>query len=265
MFDWEFLRQVFLRIIIIYGLITVVVYFVADFAMYPVPSPSYRDDKQILKLTTADGQKISAIYLENPQAQYTILFSHGNGEDIGYLMPFFQKYKEQGFSILAYDYHGYGTSEGRPSENNTYMDIAAAYDYLTKQLNTSPQNIILHGRSLGSGPTVELATLHPVAGIILESPFLSAFRVVTQIPLFPIDKYRNNQKITRIKAPILFIHGTQDEVIPFWQGKKLYELANEPKQFLAIENAKHNNITEVAGKVYWQAIIDFANSLKSQQ
>ena len=262
MLDWEFIGQLFLKIIIIYGLITVLVYFTADFAMYPVPKASYRDTAQILKLSTSDGRKISAVYLENPNAKYTVLFSHGNGEDLGFLMPFLQSYREHGFSILAYDYHGYGTSEGRPSEKNTYLDIAAAYDYLTTQLKVAPHHIILHGRSLGSGPSLELASLFPVSGIILESPFLTAFRVVTKIPLFPIDKYRNNQKITRVKAPILVIHGMKDEVIPFWQGKKLYEMANEPKQFLPLENAGHNDITEVSGNLYWQAIEQFSKTLK---
>lgn len=257
MTSWNLLLQFF----IIYGLLTLVLYFSADFAIFPMLKSSYRDSPEIIKLLTGDGKKISSIYFQNPKAKYTILFSHGNFEDIGTLTPFLQEYRDHGFSVFAYDYHGYGTSEGRANEMTSYLDIDAAYQYLTQIRSIPADLIILHGRSVGSGPTVDLATRAPCGGIILESPFLTAFRVITRIPLFPIDKFQNDLKITKVKTPILIIHGKQDEVIPFWHGQELFDKGNSPKTFYAIENAGHNDIVYVAGENYWNAIQKFADDI----
>lgn len=259
MINWNFLLQ----IIFYYLLLTLFIYFISDFAIFPSPTVSYQNNiiPHSIEITTQDGKKISAVYLENKQAFYTILYSHGNAEDLSLLLPFFETFRSQGFSIFAYDYHGYGKSEGRPSEKNTYLDINAAFNYLTQNLKISPDRIILYGRSLGTGPTVELASKTHPAGIILESPMVSAFRVVTILPLFPIDKYENTQKISKISSPILFIHGTADTTIPIWHGKKLYDLAREPKFFYSVENANHNDLVEIAGEQYWKTIIEFSNSL----
>lgn len=246
-----------------------VVYAISDFMMYPMPKASYQDQgtqgnhfPPIIKLKTLDGKKISAVYLENPKAQHTILFSHGNGEDLGSILVLLEKFRDIGFSVFAYDYHGYGTSEGRPNEYRTYLDIQAAYSYLTQTLHIPAKDIILYGRSIGTGPTIELARKAAVGGIILESPMVSTFRVMTVLPIFPVDKYRNNQKIADIKAPILFIHGTKDNIIPIWHGKYLYELAKAPKLFYPVEGAGHNNVMMAGGKQYLQAILSFASSLK---
>ncbi len=218
----------------------------------------------LLKLITDDGKKISALYLHNPKAEFTLLISHGNGEDLGSILHWLMTFYQNGFSVFAYDYHGYGTSEGSPSENNTYRDIDAAYQYLTFILKVPTNRIILFGRSLGSGPTIDLASTSPCAGVIIESGLLTAFRVITGIPLLPVDKYRNNQKIKKIHVPILFIHGTQDEVIPFWHGTQLFKLANSPKKSFWVQGALHNNVTEKAGKEYFKVITEFAKSLSSE-
>jgi fermentation-respiration switch protein FrsA (DUF1100 family) len=260
-----FKMDVLSNFLITYALITLIVYLASDFLIFPSIKSSYNDNSTqlppIIKLSTSDGKIISSIFLDNPKAAYTILFSHGNGEDIGVVLPLLEKFKELGFSVFAYDYHGYGTSQGKPSEYTSYLAINAAYRYLTNTLKIPASHIILYGRSIGSGPTLELATQAPVAGIILEAPMVSAFRVMTIVPLFPIDKYRNNQKIQRIQAPILFIHGTQDKVIPLWHGKQLFDLAQSRKRFYAVEGAGHNNVMMVGGEQYFQAIRSFAQGL----
>lgn len=257
--------NVLTNIIIYYGLLTLVLYFVSDFIMFPSPKASYQDNAlnfpPVIKLNTQDGKKISAIYLKNPKAKQTILFSHGNGEDLGSILFLLEVLQRIGFSVFAYDYHGYGSSEGSPSEHTTYLDIKAAYVYLTQTLAIPPQDIILYGRSIGTGPTLELAQQAAVGGIILESPMVSTFRVITILPLFPIDKFRNNQKIAKVRAPILFIHGTEDKTIPIWHGKYLYNLANSPKRFYPVEGAGHNDVMAVGGDRYLQAILSFATSI----
>lgn len=252
----------FIQAILYYVIFMLFFYVASNFIMFPVPEKSYKDqDFNIIKLHSKNGKTISAIYLDNPTSKHTILISHGNYEDLGNLYPFLEALKARGFSVFAYDYQGYGTSQGAPSESKSYDDIETAYDYLTKSLKIPVNQIILFGRSLGTGPTVDLASRKQSAGVILQSPMLTAFRIITVVPLFPLDRYRNNQKIKQIKVPILFIHGTKDEVIPFWHSKKLYELAHEPKYFYAVENAKHNDLMQVAGDHFWEAIQNFENSL----
>lgn len=223
----------------------------------PHPS-SYRDDSGILKITTLNGRKISAIHLANPAAQYTLLVSHGNAEDLGDDRFWLDELKQAGFSVLAYDYEGYGTSEGKPSEQAACDDEDAAYEYLISTLHIPPERIIIFGRSVGSGPAVHLAAEKKVAGLILQSPFVSAFRVLTRIPLLPFDKFPNYKNIRNVHCPVLIIHGDSDTVIPSWHGKKLFDLANPPKKYAAIPGADHNDLEMVAGKSYAVTLREFA-------
>jgi len=252
-------------LLLIYIALNLFAYLFVESLMFPVPFPSYQDTPDIIKLTTRNQQRISALYLPNPSATYTILYSHGNGSDLGSTRSVLQLIQQLGFSVFAYDYQGYGTSEGKPSEQNLYHDVNAAYEYLTQTLKISPDRIILYGFSIGGGPSLDLATRQPVAGIILEGTFTSVFRVVTYLPILLFDRFRNLDKIRSIYCPILLIHGTLDQVIPFWHGKALYEAANPPKQFLPIEGAGHNNLIDIAGDRYIQAIRNFAEQVKQSQ
>ncbi|MCL2700533.1 MAG: alpha/beta hydrolase [Phycisphaerae bacterium] len=234
--------------------------------MYHPPRPaSYSDGEGILKLTTADGTKIAAMHLQNPAARYTILYSHGNGEDMGQMEPYYRMFDSAGYNVLAYDYHGYGTSEGSPSEEATYADIDAAYDYLVTQAGVEPSRILVLGRSLGSGPATDLAMRKPVGGLILESSFTSAFRVATRWPIFPRDRYRNLEKLPNVHCPVLFIHGRQDNLLPFWHAEKNFHAANEPKQFYWVESAGHNNLMLVAGTKYFDTLKEFVSLIESRQ
>jgi fermentation-respiration switch protein FrsA (DUF1100 family) len=261
--DFSFKRLV-RTLIFIYVLLCLCAYFFSDKIIFQPQRSSYQDTQQIIKLTTADGVQISALYLPNPQARYTILYSHGNAEDLGDLLWVFTELRDMGFSVFGYDYHGYGTSQGSPTERNTYRDINAAYNYLTQQHGIPPQRIIAYGRSVGTGPAVDLATRQKVGGLILESPFLTAFRLMTRIPIVPFDKFRNIDKINRVHSPILLMHGRRDEVVPFSNGQKLFEAANEPKRFLWVDAARHNDLMEVAPKQYAVALREFAELVQSQ-
>ncbi|HLJ86215.1 MAG TPA: alpha/beta fold hydrolase [Candidatus Angelobacter sp.] len=226
------------------------------------PHPaSYKDTDGIFKIVAASGKKISAVYLPYPGAKFTLLFSHGNAEDLGDNRYWLNELNHAGFNVLAYDYEGYGTSEGAPSEKSVYQDEEAAYDYLVQDLHIAPNRVIVLGRSVGSGPATYLAARRPVAALVLESPFVSAFRVLTRIPIFPWDKFPNGRNIHQVQCPVLIIHGTADRIVAFWHGKKLYEMANEPKRYLWIDGGGHNDLVMVAGKRYLQALKDFAASL----
>jgi fermentation-respiration switch protein FrsA (DUF1100 family) len=257
---WRIMRS----IIFIYICIGLYGYFFTERMIF-LPQPStYQDNNQILKLTTQDGVQISAVYLPNPQAKFTILYSHGNAEDLGYILPILEELQKMGFAIFSYDYRGYGTSQGTPTEKSSYKDIDAAYNYLTQKLAIPPERIILYGRSVGGGPSVDLASRQPVGGLILENTFVSIFRVATRITLFPFDKFNNIEKIKNVHSPVLIMHSKADEVIPFWHGEKLFATANEPKRFLAVEAAGHNDLKLVAGKEYDRALAEFSQ-LVSQE
>lgn len=262
--EFSFLR-IMRSIIFIYACVGLYAYFFSDRMIF-LPQPStYQDNNQILKLTTKDGVKISAVYLPNPQAKFTILYSHGNAEDLGEISPILAELRNLGFAVFAYDYRGYGTSEGNPSEKTAYKDIDAAYDYLTQKLGVSPKKIILYGRSVGGGPSVDLASRQPVGGLILENTFVSTFRVVTQITLFPFDKFNNIEKIKKVRSPVLVMYGKADQVIPFWHGRELFATANEPKRVLVVETAGHNDFKDAAGKEYDRTLQEFTKLILQHQ
>jgi fermentation-respiration switch protein FrsA (DUF1100 family) len=237
------------------------VWLFAERLIFLPPREGYERTPEMLLIPRAGGGSIAAVHLRNPHARYTILFSHGNGEDLGHNLEFLDRMRDAGFDVLAYDYSGYGLSTGRPSERAAYVDIDAAYEYLTRTADVPPERIILHGRSLGGAVAADLAARQPVAGLVLESTFTTIFRVVRAYPLVPFDRFRTVDKLPRITAPLLVIHGTEDGVVPFWQGQRLYELAKGPKQRLWVDGAGHNDLGWVAGQEYWNALQEFATSI----
>ncbi|MFB3892899.1 MAG: alpha/beta hydrolase [Phycisphaerae bacterium] len=241
-----------------YGVLLLMAALLADRMLFPAPASSYTDSAAILKLKTADGVTISAAYLKNHDARYTILFSHGNGEDIGRDWGAWEQLRDAGFSVFAYDYHGYGTSGGSPSEQAAYADIDAAYDYLTGPLAVPPGRIIVYGRSVGSGPSVDLASRRPVGGLVLEAAFTSAFRIVMLGALMPWDKFCNIDKIGKVSCPVLVIHGRRDAIVPFSHGQRLYTAAGGPKRCLWLDEAGHNDCLLAAGPEYYQALRELA-------
>ncbi|MDM9382429.1 alpha/beta hydrolase [Chlorogloeopsis sp. ULAP01] len=253
-FTW---KRLISSLVFIYIFFAVYIFFGAD-SMIFLPQPSsYQDTNEIIKLTSADGTKLSAIYFFNPTATNTILYVHGNAEDLGDIKVVLEKLRNLGFSVFAYDYRGYGTSEGKPTEKNAYQDIDTAYNYLTQQLKISPQQIIVFGRSVGGGSAVDLAARKPVAGLILESTFISAFRVVVPLRILPFDKFANLDKIKRVNCPVLVIHGKADRTIPVAHGKTLFAAAPSPKLSLWVDGADHNDLAWVAGKRYDEILREF--------
>lgn len=244
-------------LVFIYTFFMVYVFFVADRMIFLPQPASYQDTENILKLPVTDSEKISATYLPNPEADYTLLYIHGNAEDLGDIQPMLIRLQSWGFGVFAYDYRGYGTSDGKPSERNAYEEAETAYQYLTQQLGVSPDKVILYGRSVGGGSAVELATRHSVAGLILESTFTSAFRVVVPIPILPFDKFPSVQRISQVDCPVLVMHGEADADIPVEHGRRLYDAAPEPKLSLWVEGAGHNDFTWVAEEQHQAALVEF--------
>ncbi|MEH2053745.1 alpha/beta hydrolase [Nostoc sp.] len=260
-FTWQRLVKSLIFIYIFFG---VFVYFRADSMIFLSKPSSYEDDPRILKLTSGESTKISATYLLNNQAKYTILYSHGNSEDLGEIKQILEKLYAWGFSVFAYDYRGYGTSEGKPTESNAYEDINSAYNYLTQNLKTPPERIIVLGRSVGGGSALNLAMRKPIAGLIIESSFTSAFRVIVPFRILPFDKFPNLDNIKKVKCPILVIHGRADDIIPFTHGERLFDAAISPKLYLWVEKANHNDLFWVAEEKYRQTLQEFTRLVNAR-
>jgi fermentation-respiration switch protein FrsA (DUF1100 family) len=224
--------------------------FFSELLIFVPRDPGYKHLPNEVRIPVANGESINAVYLEHPGAPHTILFSHGNAEDIEHVVPFMRQFHDLGYSVLMYDYRGYGTSDGRPSVRNAKADVSAAYRWLVEKKKVDPKTIIAQGRSLGGAFAVWLATRHEVGGLIVESSFVSAFRVKTHWPLLPWDKLNSLAIIGNVDCPVLVMHGTEDEVVPFWHGKKLYAAAPEPKLNLWIEGGMHNDYAYVAEDDY---------------
>jgi alpha-beta hydrolase superfamily lysophospholipase len=252
-------------LVFIYACLLLFLYLFSDRIIFWGKQSSYKDGPEILKIKTKDRTEISALYLVAPNSEFTILYSHGNSEDIGDIREFLEMFRDKGFSILAYDYRGYGTSDGCASEKNAYEDIEAAYEYLVGELENSPDRIIAMGRSMGGAVAMHLACREKLAGLILESSFITAFRVITRVQLIPFDKFRNIDKIKKVQCPVLVIHGKDDRVVPFWHGERLFETANEPKYKFWVDGAGHNDLFLVAGNRYWDVIKEFTDVIRANR
>jgi len=214
-------------------------------------------------LTTEDGVKLDALFLPAKDARVTILLAHGNAGNLSHRLDrtiFLQS--ELGASVLLFDYRGYGRSEGAPDEEGTYRDGRAAYRWLVQERGVSPGRLVLFGESLGSAIALDLAVTHPCRALVLESPFTSvpdmAQVVLPFLPrVFVRTQYDNLGKIARLRVPLLVLHGERDEIVPFAQGRRLFEAAPEPKRFYAIPGASHNDTYVVGGAAYWRAVSEF--------
>ncbi|MDE5117142.1 MAG: alpha/beta hydrolase [Trichodesmium sp. St2_bin2_1] len=252
-------------ILIIYILIGFWAFFFSDRLIFlPRPS-SYQTNQDFVKLKSRDRTQITGIYLPLPKAEYTILYSHGNGEDLGEILPRLRDLRDIGFNIFSYDYQGYGTSQGRPSVAGAYQDVNAAYEYLTQKLGIPANKIIVYGYSVGGGPSVDLASRQPVAGLVIESSFTTAFRVVTGIPVYPFDKFPNIDNIKNVNCPVLVIHGNADRVIPFSHGQQLFAMVDQPKLSFWVNGAGHLNLLEVAGEEYVKVMTEFIRLVQYNQ
>ena len=225
----------------------------ADRLIFVPPPPSYdAETGGLLRLTTARGDTVAAVYLPAPEASLTVLFAHGNAEDLGDLLPHLERYRALGISVMAFDYPGYGLSTGRPSEDGAYAAADAAYHHLVGQLGVDSTRIVAHGRSLGGGVMVDLAARRPLGGLVIESSFVSAYRVMTRLALLPVDQFRNLKKMPDVHVPVLIVHGMADEVIAPWHGRRLADaVPRDRRQTLWVEGAGHNDLVQVAGDSYW--------------
>lgn len=222
-------------------------------------------DYEDVWLKTIDGTRIHGWYVPKPGSQWTVLMLHGNGGNISHRLQTLQILHQVGASTLIIDYHGYGKSEGRPSEQGTYEDALAAWAFLT-ETKTSAANIVVFGRSLGGAVAAWLAAKVNPAGLILESTFTSLTDLAHHhYPLLPVGfisryKYDSMALAHKITSPALVLHSRSDTIVPFALGVGLFEALPAEKSFLEMQGG-HNDGFYKTGQKYTHGLTKFLESL----
>jgi len=220
-----------------------------------------------LFIQTEDGVRLHGWWIKGVGGR-ALLFFHGNAGNIGDRLERAQILNELlGLDVFLVDYRGYGRSEGEPSEEGLYRDGRAIHAQALERFR--PNQIVLFGESLGSAVAVQLAIDRPCAGVILETPFLSVPAMARVhypfVPTFLIrSRFDNERKIGSVTQPKLFLIADRDEIAPPAQGRRLFELAPEPKTLFEIPGAGHNDTYITGGEPYWKAWGRFLASLPTE-
>jgi len=206
-----------------------------------------------LSLKTSDGVELHGWFYpankDTARSMWAALVCHGNAGNISHRLELCATLLGFGLNVLLFDYRGYGRSGGRPSEEGTYSDAEAAYDWLRRR-GFAGGNIIAFGESLGGGIATELALRKPIGGLVLESSFSCIFDLGAEIfPWLPVRwlstiKYDNRSKLQRLRVPVLVMHSRGDEMIGFHHAEKNYSLANEPKMFCELIGGHNEPLTD---------------------
>ncbi len=222
---------------------------------------------------TEDGLNLHGWFVPGKKSSpdedlHTLLWFHGNAGNINHRLGNIKMlYERVPVNVFIIDYRQYGRSEGKISEKGTYIDAGAALAHLHSRKEINQEKIIFFGRSLGSAVAVELALKEKCRALILETPFTSILEMGKKLyPFLPVSlllktKYDSLSKIRNIKVPILIMHGDKDDLVPFEHGKRLYDIANEPKEFYTIPGAGHNDTHIVGGDEYFDVIRNFVKKL----
>lgn len=229
---------------------------------FPVPQSSYVDGPESLKFTSPSGTRVTLRYLPNPESPFLIFYHHGNGEDLGTIESRLDTLYDAGFAVLAWDYPGYGTSDGHPTEESLLEIAAALLESIPATYGYPIERTVPYGRSLGGGPATWLAARYPVAGLILEGTFTSIFRVGLPVNILPWDLFDNRRELAEVRCPVLILHGTDDETVPFKHGKELYAIASGTKFFAWFDGGRHNNLIEAFPQTYHDSLHTFQAHLR---
>ena len=219
-----------------------------------------------------DGLLLSGWYIGAKGSEFTVLFCHGNGGNMTHCLDSINIFHNLGLNCFIFDYRGYGGSQGKPGEEGTYLDVKAAYKWLTEEKKIRPDNIIIFGRSLGGCIAAQLASKVRAGALIIEGTFTSYVDIGKKFyPYMPVRwfarfSYRTIDYIKDVHCPVMLIYSRTDEVVPFEFGLELYDAANEPKEFVEIFGS-HNDGFLMSAEIYknaWTKWLKFLNEYKKQ-
>ena len=237
---------------------------------YPIGDWNTEGIKGLEEHTIKVSEKVQlhAWYFPGKEDKEFLLFLHGNAGNITTRRARAKLFQLMGYSVFLFDYRGYGKSTGSPSEKGIYQDVSAVFDYV--QTNMKPKKVVLFGESIGAAFSIYLATKQPVHALILEAPFTSIHDMSSRLFGFRLPKFLLSSKlpsidrIKNISYPTMVIHGTVDKVIPFSQGKRVYEASPASlKSFIPVEGAGHNGIYLTIGATkFMKPIVEFLEKIK---
>ena len=213
-------------------------------------------------VTTSDAVKIHGWYVPAKDARGVVLFCHGNGGNISHRIDSLLHFNRMGLATFIFDYRGYGRSEGKPSEEGTYLDAEAAWGYLVETRQEPPARIVIFGRSLGGTVAAHLARGRQAGAVVIESAFTSAPDMAAKmLPIFPARllcrfDYDTVAYVREVSCPVLVVHSRDDEMIPLAHGRRIYEAANEPKEFVEITGT-HDDGFLTSGGAYEERLRRF--------
>ena len=243
------------------------------FAFFPMAGESVTPrelgvDYQPLTINTHDGERLSGWSLTGPVAHAQILYLHGNGGNLSMWAPIVAGIAQRGYTVLAFDYRGYGLSTGRPTEQGLYRDVDAVVERFWRD-SSSTLPIVYWGRSVGVAMAAYVATVRQPDGLILESGFPDARSLIRGSPLlaflalFSTYRFPSNDFLRRLGKPVpgLVLHGDADHVVPIRQGRALFDAIAAPKRFVTVHGGDHNDLTPSDVETYWGAVGEFITSL----
>lgn len=211
---------------------------------------------------SADGVRLHGWFVFNPRARGTLIYCHGNTGNISHCMDTLALLHRLGFSVLLFDYRGYGRSEGSPDEHGMYLDVEAVWEYLLRERGHAPQDIVVLGRSLGGAVASWLAARHMPRALVIESTFTSLPAVAADHhPLLParlLTRYRYpvDEHLRAVRCPVLIVHSRDDETVPFTHAQRLFGIASEPRELLEI-GGRHCDGYLSSGAVYEEGLAAF--------
>ena len=203
-----------------------------------------------------DGVQLHGWWIPMKRARGTVLYCHGNAGNITNRIGVYRYLHRMKLNVFAFDYRGYGRSEGVPSEKGVCADARAAWDHLSQELEESPERIVLFGHSLGGAIAIDCATKRACAGLVAQSTFTNIKEMAkvrypgVPLHLIATNRFRSLDKVRHLEIPKLFIHGTADETIPHVIGERLFENAAEPKEWYSVPHAGHNDVYRFGGFRY---------------
>jgi uncharacterized protein len=214
--------------------------------VHTTPAAAGLPEAQEVPLKAADGVAVVVWYVPPQDGKPVIIYFHGNGGALEYRVARFRKLMSNGIGLVALEYRGYGGLSGSPTEQGLIADANAAYDFAAARYPV--QQIVVWGESLGSGVAVALAAEKPVGRVILEAPFTSAVAVgemrywYLPVRLLMKDQFRSDERIGKVTAPLLILHGLHDRTVPYAMGEHLFELANKPKHIVRFLDGGHEDL-----------------------
>ena len=213
---------------------------------HTTPAQAGLPQAEEVALTAADGVGITVWHVAPKDDKPVILYFHGNGGALHYRVERFKKLIADGIGLVALEYRGFGGNAGSPSEHGLIADAEAAYAFAAARYPA--KQIVLWGESLGSGVAVAIAAEKPVGRVILEAPFTSTAAVASirywymPVRLLMKDQFHSDERIGKVTAPLLILHGFQDQIVPYAMGERLFELANQPKHIVKFLDGGHEDL-----------------------